>query len=47
MAGFEDVAAEGGTEDAGFAPSGGPDPGNSVLIAEDGPATAPALDSSG
>jgi hypothetical protein len=47
VAGFEDVAAVGGTTDVGLAPSGWPDPGNSVFAGiEEGPAIAPALGSS-
>jgi hypothetical protein len=46
-AGFEGVAAAGGTTDAGLAPRGCPDPGNSVFTGiEEGPAIAPALGSS-
>ena len=47
VAGLEGTAAAGGTVDAGLAPSGCPDPGNSVFAGiDEGPATAPALGSS-
>jgi hypothetical protein len=47
VAGLEAEVAAGGIADAGFAPRGCPDPGNSVFAGVDeGPATAPALGSS-